>query len=188
MRFSTYEASYDNYLVCSQQLCREIRKVPIKEIPNNSGGPRILQRAFFCLGACVKAFQFCLPILCIDGTCLTRKYKGTILTAIGVDGNNQLLPVTFAFVESENIESWFCFLKLVKQHVVVGRPNVCLISDRHAGILQAIDRLQNGGGTSTPIWLDVHNRWCLRHIGANFHDHFKNKDLMDHFKRLASQN
>jgi len=77
---------------------------------------------------------------------LTGKYKGTILTVIGVDGNNQLLPVTFAFVESENIESWFWFLKLVKQHVVVGRPNVCLISDRHAKILHAIDRLQNDGG------------------------------------------
>jgi len=136
----------------------------------------------------VKAFQFCPPVLHIDGTFLTGKYKGTILTAIGVDGNNQLLPVAFTFAESENIESWFWFLKLVKQHVVAGKPNVCLISDRHAGILQAIDHLQNGGGTSTPIWLDVHNRWCLRHIGANFHDHFKNKDLMDHFKRLASQN
>ena len=76
----------------------------------------------------------------------TGKYKGTILTAIRVDGNNQLLHVAFTFAESENIESWFWFLKLVKHNVVVGRPNVCLISDRHAGILQAIDRLQNGGG------------------------------------------
>jgi hypothetical protein len=30
-----------------------------------------------------------------------------MLTAIGVDGNNQLLPVTFAFVESENTEYTF---------------------------------------------------------------------------------
>jgi len=148
MRFGTYEASYDNLPSLLATIVQRNQESPcsIKEIPNNSKGPRILQRAFFCLGACVKAFQFCLPILCIDGTCLTGKYKGTILTGIGVDGNNQLLPVTFAFVESENIESWFWFLKLVKQHVVVGRPNVCLISDRHAEILHAIDRLQNDGG------------------------------------------
>jgi len=119
---------------------------------------------------------------------MTWKYRGTILTAIGVDENNQLLPVAFTFVESENIESWFWFLKLVKQHVVVNRPNVCLISDRHAGILQAIQRLQDGGGTSIPIWPDIHNRWCMRHMGANFHDHFKSKDLVDMFKCLASQN
>jgi len=72
--------------------------------------------------------------------------------------------------------------------VVVGRSNVCLISDWHVGILQAINTLQNGGDTFPPAWKDVHNWWCMRHMGANFHDHFKNKDLMDLFKRLASQN
>jgi hypothetical protein len=30
-----------------------------------------------------------------------------MLTAIGVDGNNQLLPIAFAFVESENKDSWY---------------------------------------------------------------------------------
>jgi hypothetical protein len=30
-----------------------------------------------------------------------------MLTAIGVDGNNQLLSVAFAFVESEDTDSWY---------------------------------------------------------------------------------
>jgi len=190
MRFGTYEASYDNL---PHMLEAIMQRNPggaysIKTIPNPSGGPSILQRTFFCLGPCVRAFQCCLPLLCIDGTFLTGKYQGTILSAIGVDGNNQLLPVAFAFVERENIDSWLWFLQLVKAHVVVGRTNVCLISDRHAGILEAINRLKNGVGTSPPLWPDVHSRWCLRHMGANFHEHFKSKDLMDCFKRLASQN
>ncbi|WVZ55652.1 hypothetical protein U9M48_006286 [Paspalum notatum var. saurae] len=116
------------------------------------------------------------------------KYKGTILTAIGVDGNNQVLPVAFAFVENENTESWYWFLERVKAQVVSSRSNVCLISDRHAGILDAIEKLQHGSGTCPPIWPDVHSRWCMRHLAANFHDHFKNKDLMVLFKRLCSQN
>ncbi|WVZ89110.1 hypothetical protein U9M48_035563 [Paspalum notatum var. saurae] len=116
------------------------------------------------------------------------KYKGTILTAIGVDGNNQVLPVAFAFVENENIDGWYWFLERVKAHVVSLRSNVCLISDRHAGILDAIEKLQYGSGASPPIWPNVHSRWCMRHLAANFHDHFKNKDLMDLFKRLCSQN
>ena len=153
-----------------------------KKIPNHSGGLTILQRAFFYLSPCVRAFQFYLPLLCIDGTFLTGKYRGTILTEIGVDDNNQLMPVAFAFVESESTDSWLWFLQLVKQHVVVGRTNVCLISERHAGILQAINTLQNGGDTFPSIWPDVHNRWCTRYMGANFHDYFKNKDLMDLFK------
>ncbi|WVZ83209.1 hypothetical protein U9M48_030379 [Paspalum notatum var. saurae] len=116
------------------------------------------------------------------------KYKGTILTAIGVDGNNQVLPVAFAFVENENVDSWYWFLERVKTNVVSSRSNVCLISDRHSGILDAIEKLKHGNGASPPLWPDVHSRWCMRHLAANFYDHFKNKDLQDLFKSLCSQN
>jgi hypothetical protein len=37
-------------------------------------------------------------------------------------------------------------------------------------------------------WTDVHSRWCIRHMGANFHRQFKNKQLTELFKRLCSQN
>nr|CAH67627.1 OSIGBa0140J09.8 [Oryza sativa] len=47
-----------------------------------------------------------------------RKVSGPDITAIGVDGNNQVLPLAFAFVESENTDSWYWFLKLVKTKVV----------------------------------------------------------------------
>ena len=79
-----------------------------------------------------------LPVLCIDCTFLTGKYKGTILTAIGIDRNKQIVPIAFVFVENENTESWYWFLERLKIHVVVGRPNVCLISDRHAGTISLI--------------------------------------------------
>ncbi|WVZ72214.1 hypothetical protein U9M48_020712, partial [Paspalum notatum var. saurae] len=151
-------------------------------------GPSIVQRVFFCLGPCVRAFQYCRPILCIDGTFLTGQYKGTILTAIGIDGNNQVLSVAFAFVEGENTDSWYWFLERVKNQVVSLRSDVCLISDRHSGILEAIDKLKHGNGAAPPLWPDVHSRWCMRHLAANFHDHFKNKELTDMFKRLCYQN
>ena len=190
MRFGTYEASYDNL---PGMLAKIGERNPgshfdIQHFPSMIGGPSIFHRAFFCLGACVRAFQYSLPVLCIDGTFLTGKYKGHILTAIGVDGNNQVLSVAFAFVENENTGSWYWFLERVKDHVVGARPDVCLISDRHSGILAAIRQLQQGHGTEHPKWADVRNRWCMRHMGANFYDHFKNKDLMVLFKRLCAQN
>ena len=92
-------------------------------------------------------------MLCIDGTFLTGKYKGTILTAIGVDCNNQIIPITFAFVESENTESWYWFLERVKWHVVVERPGVCLISDRHSGLLAAIEGMQKAAIEALPYGL-----------------------------------
>jgi len=151
-------------------------------------GQSILQRAFFYLGACVRAFQYCLPVICIDGTFLTERYKGQILTAIGIDCGKQIIPLAFAFVENENTDSWYWFLERVKVYVVAARPDVCLMSDRHAGLLQAILKLQGGTGTTPPLWPDVQNRWCIRHMGANFYDHFKNKNLMNMFKRLCTQN
>jgi hypothetical protein len=109
MRFGTYEASYDNLPLMLQTICARNHgsAFAIHDLPTTGDGPTIMQRAFFCPGACVKAFQYCLPMLCIDGTFLTGKYKGTILTAIGVVFNNQIVPVAFAFVESENTESWY---------------------------------------------------------------------------------
>ena len=86
-----------------------------------------MQRAFFCIGACVRAFQFSLPVICIDGTFLTGRYKGHILTTIGVDCNNQIVPLAFVFVENENLDSWYWFFERVKVHVVAARPDVCLI-------------------------------------------------------------
>ena len=41
----------------------------------------------------------------VDATFLTGKYKGQILTAIATDGNNQVLPVAYTFVESENTDN-----------------------------------------------------------------------------------
>ena len=70
-------------------------------VPAMTRGQSILQRVFFCLGACVRAFQCCLPVIYIDGTFLTGMYKGQILTAIGVDCNNQIVSLAFAFVDNE---------------------------------------------------------------------------------------
>ena len=120
-------------------------------LPAVTRGQRIMQRAFFCLSACVRAFQCCLPVICIDGTFLTGRYKGQILTAIGVNCNNKIVPLAFVFVENENLDSWYWFLERVNVYVVTARPDVCLISDRHAGLLQSILKLKRGTATTPPL-------------------------------------
>jgi hypothetical protein len=51
--------------------------------------------------------------------------------------------------------------------------NVCVIHDRHKGILQAISDIKEGSQERyrAAQWPDVHSRWCMRHMGANFHSH-----------------
>jgi hypothetical protein len=146
IRFGTFEAAYDNI---SRLLTILYQRNPesyydLKSLDREEDPSFILQRVFFSLDPCINAFQHCRPILCIDGTFLTGKYRLQMLTAIGVDGNNQLLPVAFVFVESENTDSWYWFLERVKLGVVRDWEDVRLIHDRHAGILRAILDLQEG--------------------------------------------
>jgi hypothetical protein len=144
MRFGTFEAAYDNVPRLLAVLCQRNPEsyYDLKTLDREEGPRYTLQRVFFSLGPCINAFHHCRPLLCIDGTSLAGKYRLQMLTAIAVDGNNQLLPVAFAFVESENTDSWYWFLERVKLAVVRDREDVCLIYDRHAGILRAILDLQ----------------------------------------------
>ena len=149
---------------------------------------RVLHRVFFSFGVCIEAFRHCRPVICVDGTFLTGKYRGQILTAIGQDGNNMVVPLAFAFVESENIDSWTWFFRQLKIAVVKDKPNVCILHDRHAGILNAIKTLTNPVPEEQTPWQDMQSRWCMRHLGANFFSQFRNKDLMNLFKKLCKQN
>ena len=68
--------------------------------------------------------------------------------------------------------------------------DVCVIHDRHKGILQAIDDIKNGSQERhrEVLWPGVTSRWCTRHMKANFHSQFKNKTLAKLFERLCEQN
>jgi hypothetical protein len=67
----------------------------------------------------MEAFKHCCDVLSIDSMFLMGKYEGTMLIAIGIDVDHQLVHLAFAIVEKENSGSWGWFLCLV-QRVVVG--------------------------------------------------------------------
>ncbi|RVX16705.1 Serine/threonine-protein phosphatase 7 long form-like [Vitis vinifera] len=50
----------------------------------------------------IEGFKHCRPVLSIDGTHLYGKYKGTLMIAMGCDGNNQLFPLAFALTEDRH--------------------------------------------------------------------------------------
>ncbi|XP_014517199.1 uncharacterized protein LOC106774668 [Vigna radiata var. radiata] len=67
-------------------------------------------------------------------------YKGELLTTIGRDPNDQMLPLAYAIVEVENKDSWTWFLELLIEDLggaEVG--NACtFMSDQQKGLLSAI--------------------------------------------------
>ncbi|GKC73128.1 transposase, MuDR, MULE transposase domain protein, partial [Tanacetum coccineum] len=76
------------------------------------------------------------PLIIIDGAHLKGNYLGTNLLAVGIDGNNQIIPLATGVSQGETGESWTWFLTKLKEQI--GEPpNLCIISDRHAAIIQA---------------------------------------------------
>ncbi|KAL0383130.1 UNVERIFIED_CONTAM: hypothetical protein Scaly_0600300 [Sesamum calycinum] len=55
-----------------------------------------------------------------------------------MDGNQQVLPLAFAIVDEETYPSWKWFLQQLSRHVIRGRRGMCLISDRHGGLIKAV--------------------------------------------------
>ncbi|RLM98472.1 uncharacterized protein C2845_PM06G31950 [Panicum miliaceum] len=100
---------------------------------------RVLQRALWSFGCVIEAFKHCRIVLRVNGTFFTGMYKGQLLTCIGDDADGNVVPIAFAFIESD---SWLWFLSWIKRAVVCERPNVCVLHDRHKGILSAVKKLQ----------------------------------------------
>ncbi|KAK7387261.1 hypothetical protein VNO78_27918 [Psophocarpus tetragonolobus] len=95
------------------------------------------ERVFWTFKQCADAFNYCKPLIQVDGTHLYGKYRGTLLIATTQDGNSNVLPLAFVVVESENSSSWSWFLSHIRLHVTQ-KQGICLISDRHAGIKSAV--------------------------------------------------
>ncbi|XP_021727154.1 uncharacterized protein LOC110694285 [Chenopodium quinoa] len=141
----------------------------------------VFERVFWTFGPCVEGFKHCMSVICIDGTHLYGKFKGTLLVATGVDANFQVFPLAFALVEGENISSWSWFLGCIRVHVTQ-RDGLCVISDRHAGII-AVMNDPNVGFTEPRAY----HRFYVRHLASNLKTHVRRNDMRDMFKVAAYQ-
>ncbi|KAL0375425.1 UNVERIFIED_CONTAM: hypothetical protein Sradi_3458200 [Sesamum radiatum] len=146
-----------------------------------STGAHVIGYVFWAFAPCIEGFQFCRNVISVDGTHLYTKYRHKMLIAAAMDGNQQVLPLAFAIVDDESTSSWKWFLTLLSRHVIRGRRGVCLISDRHPGIIKAV---REGSDFVSPHGA---HRYCLRHVCSNFNTHYKNVILKDLCWRAGSE-
>ena len=67
-----------------------------------------------CLGALKQGYKVCgKEFLRLDGRFMSGHFPCQLLTAIGVDANNEIYPVSYAVVYAQNKASWCLFLKLL---------------------------------------------------------------------------
>ena len=102
------------------------------------------------------------------------------MIAMGCDGNNKLFPLAFALTKGENIDSWGWFLTCIRTRVT-HRRGLCVISNRHLGIMAAMSDVHLGW--SEPY---VYHRVCMRHLASNFMTRFKDKILKNLMCRAIS--
>ena len=139
----------------------------------------VFQHVFWSFKPSIEGFQHCRPLMSIDGTHLYGKYKGKLLIAMRCDGNNQLFPLALAITEGENTDSWGWFLACIRNRVTQ-RTGICVISDRHPGIMAAM--ADPHLGWAAPC---AYHRICMRHFTSNFMTRFKDKVLKNLVCRAA---
>ncbi|CAI0448802.1 unnamed protein product, partial [Linum tenue] len=75
---------------------------------------QVFNRMYVCFEASMKGFRAgCRQVICIDGCFLKHDYGGQLLSAVGIDANEQYFPIAFAYVEVENKDNWLWFLELL---------------------------------------------------------------------------
>ncbi|GJT35569.1 transposase, MuDR, MULE transposase domain protein [Tanacetum coccineum] len=96
------------------------------------------------------------PLIIIDAAHLKGTYEGTNLLAVGMDGNNQIIPIATGVSQGETGPSWTWFLSKLKE--CIGEvPNLSIISDRHASIKSACQA----------VFPNAFHGYCCRHLLMN---------------------
>ena len=81
---------------------------------------------------------FCRLVIAIDAMYLKGKYKGILFVAVTKDGNEQIYPVEFGFIDGEAIRAWSWFLTNLHS-TIASHPELMIISDRHKSIKKAVN-------------------------------------------------
>jgi hypothetical protein len=126
----------------------------------------------------VAAFAHYRPIISVNDTFLTEKYKGTLMVVVGMTAENHLLLLAFALVEGENNESWSLFLTLVRKQVLGTDKHVCMFFDHHCDLLNGVKEPLEG-------YPPLIYRWCSRYFAANIWKKQQSKKVIVRLKALC---
>ncbi|XP_055826013.1 uncharacterized protein LOC129894370 [Solanum dulcamara] len=92
---------------------------------------------FIALRPLMRDFQFCRPVVVVDGAHFDGPYKGTFVLASTLDGAGCILPLAYGVVDTKNNSSWTWFFQHFKD-AFGERDNMCIISDRNESIMKSV--------------------------------------------------
>ncbi|PWA80089.1 hypothetical protein CTI12_AA200260 [Artemisia annua] len=138
----------------------------------------VFEILFFAISVSIRTFVNHLqPLLIVDGAHLKGLYKGTNLLAVGMDGNNKIVPITYGICRGETGECWSWWFSILKEFIgdnLGDNLDLVIISNRHPAITLAI---------SNQYPLAFHGI-CCRH-DEPFFEKEKNKSVtLEHMQNL----
>ncbi|GJX92438.1 transposase, MuDR, MULE transposase domain protein [Tanacetum coccineum] len=75
---------------------------------------------FVAFGVAIRSFaSYLRPLIKINGAHLKGRYLGTNLLAVGMDANNQIIPLTMGVSQGETVETWSWFMTKLKECIGV---------------------------------------------------------------------
>ncbi|KAG8367337.1 hypothetical protein BUALT_Bualt16G0061700 [Buddleja alternifolia] len=110
-------------------------------------------------------------------TVMKTNRRSTMILKVDRDGNDNLYPIAYAYVEIEKFDTWEWFLSMLIRDIGShDERGWTFISDRHKGLIQAV----------SSVAPNAEHRFCLRHMYNNFKKSFKGEELKRLFWRAAS--
>ncbi|KAD4887967.1 hypothetical protein E3N88_20040 [Mikania micrantha] len=89
--------------------------------PHGTSHCATFKYVFWAFKPSIDAFHLCQLVISIDRTHLKGPYQSKLLIVVSKNANNYILPVAYAIVDEETIESWSWFLKQFRDHVADDR-------------------------------------------------------------------
>jgi hypothetical protein len=136
-----------------------------------------LATLYWSYDGCKRGFlEGCRPMICIDGCHIKTKFKGQLLTAVGIDPNDCIFPIAMGLVEVESTSSWEWFLTTLRDDLNISNTaHFTIMSDKQKGLINAVGK----------IFPDAEHRFCVRHLYQNFHKKHKGETLKNDLWAIA---
>ncbi|CAL2264889.1 unnamed protein product [Prunus armeniaca] len=110
---------------------------------------------------CKKGFlNGCKHVVCLDGCHVKWPHLGQVLSAMGVDANNGMFPLAYAYVEIESNSTRLWFLELLSGDLnITNSHGYVFMTDKQKGLIHVVDAL----------FPHAKHRHCLKHLYGNFY-------------------
>ena len=103
-------------------------------------GRKCLKSVYWSYDACKRGWlQGCMPIIFVDGCHMKTKYKGVLLTVVGIDPNDCIFPLAMGWVEVECTSAWEWFLTTLRDDLnIINTSPFTIMSDKQKGLINAV--------------------------------------------------